>query len=157
MTEFGVGTYIRNVVRTLAQLDRESEFSLIGSPAKVAECGSLPPNFHTVPLAAADNTFKGNIEFRAIVRRLDCDVVHIPHLYWVPRGLACPYVLTVHDLLEHMYGSPELIEFAAQAAFLPDPACAARRGARDGGVAIHQERNPQSAGRARRSHRSGIQ
>lgn len=108
MTEFGVGTYIRNVVRTLAQLDRESEFSLIGSPTKVAECGSLPPNFHTVPLAAADNTFKGNIEFRAIVRRLDCDVVHIPHLYWVPRGLGCPYVLTVHDLLEHMYGSRNL-------------------------------------------------
>jgi len=31
--------------------------------------------------------------------------VHIPHLYWIPRGLSCPYVLTVHDLLEHMYGS----------------------------------------------------
>jgi glycosyltransferase involved in cell wall biosynthesis len=105
MTEFGVGTYIRNVVRTLAQLDRVSKFFLIGSPAKVAECGPLPPNFHTIPLASADNTFKGNIEFRAIVRRLGCDVVHIPHLYWVPRGLRCPYVLTVHDLLEHMYGS----------------------------------------------------
>jgi glycosyltransferase involved in cell wall biosynthesis len=32
-------------------------------------------------------------------------VVHIPHLFWIPRGLSCPYVLTVHDLLEHMYGS----------------------------------------------------
>jgi glycosyltransferase involved in cell wall biosynthesis len=31
--------------------------------------------------------------------------VHIPHLFWLPRGLSCPYVLTVHDLLEHMYGS----------------------------------------------------
>lgn len=108
MTEFGVGTYIRNVVRTLAQLDRESKYLLIGSPAKVAECGPLPPNFHTVPLAAADNTIKGNIDFRAIVRRLECDVVHIPHLYWMPRGLGCPYVLTVHDLLEHMYGSRNL-------------------------------------------------
>lgn len=108
MTEFGVGTYIRNVVRTLAQLDRESKYLLIGSPAKVAECGPLPPNFHTVPLAAADNTLKGNIDFRAIVRRLECDVVHIPHLYWMPRGLGCPYVLTVHDLLEHMYGSRNL-------------------------------------------------
>ena len=53
MTEFGVGTYIRNVVRTLARLDRESEYSLIGSPAKVAEFGPLPANFHAVPLAAA--------------------------------------------------------------------------------------------------------
>jgi glycosyltransferase involved in cell wall biosynthesis len=105
MTEFGIGTYIRNVVRTLARLDRESDYYLIGSPAKVAECGVLPPNFHTVALAGRDDNLKGNLEFRAIVGRLRCDVVHIPHLFWIPRGLACPYILTVHDLLEHMYGS----------------------------------------------------
>ena len=105
MTEFGIGTYIRNVVRTLARLDREGEYFLIGSPDKVAECGSLPPNFHTVPLEGPDDTLKGNLEFRAIVKRLGCVLVHVPHLFWLPRGLSCPYVLTVHDLLEHMYGS----------------------------------------------------
>ncbi len=105
MTEFGVGTYIRNVVRTLARLDRESKYFLIGSPTKVAECGPLPPNFHTVPLDGLDDSLKGNLNFRAIVRRLHCDVVHVPHLFWIPRGLGCPYILTVHDLLEHMYGS----------------------------------------------------
>jgi hypothetical protein len=94
MTEFGIGTYIRNVVRTLARLDRESKYFLIGAPNKVAECGPLPANFHTVALSAPDNTLKGNIEFRAIIRRLQCDLVHIPHLYWLPRGLPCPYVLT---------------------------------------------------------------
>jgi glycosyltransferase involved in cell wall biosynthesis len=104
MTEFGVGTYIRNVVRTLARLDRENKYFLIGSLAKVTECGPLPGNFHAIELNAADDTVKGNLDFRAIVRRLDCDVTHIPHLYWVPRGLKCPYVITVHDLLEHMYG-----------------------------------------------------
>jgi glycosyltransferase involved in cell wall biosynthesis len=105
MTEFGVGTYIRNVVKTLARLDRESKYFLVGLPAKVAECGPLPPNFHAVALAGADSTLKGSVEFRAIVRRLHCDVVHIPHLFWIPRGLPCPYVLTVHDLLDHMYGA----------------------------------------------------
>ena len=105
MTEFGVGTYIRNVVRTLARLDRDGKYFLIGSSDKVTDCGPLPPNFHAVPLARSDDTLKGNLDFRAIVRRLQCDVVHIPHLYWIPRGLSCPYVLTVHDLLEHMYGS----------------------------------------------------
>lgn len=108
MTEFGIGTYIRNVVRTLARLDRESKYFLIGLPAKVAECGPLPPNFHTVALAGRDNTLKGYLDFRAIVRRLHCDVVHIPHLFWIPRGLGCPYILTVHDLLEHMYGARDL-------------------------------------------------
>ncbi len=105
MTEFGVGTYIRNVVRTLARLDRDSKYFLIGAPAKVAEFGALPPNFHTVALDGRDDTLKGNLAFRTIVQRLGCDVVHIPHLFWIPRGLPCPYVLTVHDLLEHMYGS----------------------------------------------------
>jgi glycosyltransferase involved in cell wall biosynthesis len=105
MTEFGVGTYIRNVVRTLASLDRDSEYFLIGPPAKVAEFGALPPNFQAVALDGRDDTLKGSLDFRAIVRRLECDVVHVPHLFWIPRGLSCPYILTVHDLLEHMYGS----------------------------------------------------
>ncbi|MGA2964650.1 MAG: glycosyltransferase family 1 protein [Terriglobales bacterium] len=105
MTEFGIGTYIRNVVRTLARLDRESQYFLIGSPDKVAECGSLPQNFHPVPLEGRGDTLKGTLDFRATVRRLGCDLVHVPHLFWIPSGLGCPYVLTVHDLLEHMYGS----------------------------------------------------
>jgi glycosyltransferase involved in cell wall biosynthesis len=105
MTEFGIGTYIRNVVRTMASLDRENQYFLVGSLAKVAECGVLPPNFQAVALDGRDDTLKGNLAFRAIVRRLACDLVHIPHLYWIPRGLSCPYVLTVHDLLDHMYGS----------------------------------------------------
>src|SRR5260370_37204318 len=85
-TEFGVGTYIRNVVRALARLDPESKFFLIGSPAKVAECGPLPPNFHTVALDGRDDTLKGNLAFRAIVRRLECDLVVVPHPFWLPRG-----------------------------------------------------------------------
>lgn len=111
MTEFGVGTYIRNVVRTLARLDRESKYFLIGSPAKVVEFGPLPPNFRALELTAPDNTVKGYSGFRTIVRRMECDVVHIPHMFWTPRGLGCPYVLTVHDLLEHMYGSRNLSSF----------------------------------------------
>jgi glycosyltransferase involved in cell wall biosynthesis len=102
MTEFGIGTYTRNVVRTLGRLDRENKYFLIGSPEKVKEIGSLPGNFHTVPLLEPDTTTKGYFEFRIILKRLECDLVHIPHLFWLPRALPCPYVMTVHDLLEHM-------------------------------------------------------
>ena len=102
MTEFGVGTYIRNVVRTLGRLDRENKYLLIGSPAKVEEIGALPPNFHTVPLLAPDRSFQGYREFRTALQRLSCDLVHIPNLFSVPRALPCPYVMTVHDMLDHM-------------------------------------------------------
>ena len=107
MTEFGVGTYIRNVVRTLGRLDRENEFLLIGSPAKVEEIGALPSNFHTVPLLASDRSVQGYREFRTALQGLRCDLVHIPNLFSVPRMLPCPYVMTVHDMLEHMSRSRE--------------------------------------------------
>src|SRR6266853_3216120 len=107
MTEFGVGTYIRNVVRTLGRLDHGSEYFLTGPPAKVEEIGPLPPNFHTVPLVAPERSVKGYREFRAALKQLDCNLVHIPNLFSVPRALPCPYVMTVHDTLEHMSRSRE--------------------------------------------------
>jgi glycosyltransferase involved in cell wall biosynthesis len=102
MTEFGVGTYIRNVVRTLGRLDRENHYFLIGPPAKVEEIGALPPNFERLPLLAPERSVQGYREFRAALKRLGCDLVHIPNLFSIPRALPCPYVMTVHDMLDHM-------------------------------------------------------
>ena len=102
MTELVVGTYIRNVVRTLGRLDHETTYIPIGSPDKVKEIGPLPANFHGVALVAPERSLMGYQEFRAVVKRLDCDLVHIPNLFSIPRGLSCPYVMTVHDILEHL-------------------------------------------------------
>jgi len=49
MTEFGVGTYIRNVVRTLGRLDRETTYLLIGSPAKSRKSARSRPTFIPFP------------------------------------------------------------------------------------------------------------
>ncbi len=105
MTEFGVGTYTRNIVRALGRLDQGNHYYLIGNPAKVSEFGPLPKNFQTIPLPESETTVKGYMEFRASLRRLQCDVTHIPHLFSLPRNLCCPHVVTVHDVLEHMYGA----------------------------------------------------
>lgn len=102
MTEFGVGTYIRNVVRSLGRIDHENAYFLIGPPAKVQEIGPLPPNFQTVPLLTPERSTRGYREFRGALKGLNCDLVHIPNLFSVPRMLPCPYVMTVHDMLEHM-------------------------------------------------------
>src|ERR1700734_4034288 len=111
MTEFGVGTYIRNVVRTLGRLDRETTYLLIGSAAKVHEIGALPPNFHSVPLSEPERSLKGYLEFRSVVKRLECDLAHIPNLFSVPRALSCPYVMTVHDILDHLSRTRERTGF----------------------------------------------
>jgi glycosyltransferase involved in cell wall biosynthesis len=102
MTEFGVGTYLRNVVRTLGRLDRENQYFLIGTPAKVEEIGALPVNFRAVRMVAPERSLQGYREFRTALQGLSCDLVHIPNLFSVPRALPCPYVMTVHDMLEHM-------------------------------------------------------
>lgn len=103
ITEFGIGTYTRNIVRALGRLDHENSYYLIGAPERIAEIGAMPANFHSIPLLEHDTTFKGYRECRRVVKNLNCDLVHIPHLFWLPRNLPCPYVMTVHDVLEHLY------------------------------------------------------
>jgi glycosyltransferase involved in cell wall biosynthesis len=102
INEFGVGTYTRNIIRALAQLDKQNEYFLLGPAEKVGEIGKLPGNFKAVSILPAD-TLRGEMQCRTIVKRLRCDLTHIPHLFWFPRRLPCPYVLTAHDLLDHMY------------------------------------------------------
>lgn len=102
MNEFGVGTYTRNIIRALARLDRTNEYFLLGQSQKVTEVGPLPTNFHSVSIAPHD-TASGFLQCHSVVRKLGCDLMHVPHLFWLPYALPCPYVVTVHDVLDHMY------------------------------------------------------
>jgi len=109
ITEFGVGTYTRNVVRTLARLDHENEYFLIGIPDRIGprgrmgDIGPLPPNFITVPGQPNEFSLASYLELHHILKQHRCDLLHVPHLFWKPQGIPCPYVVTVHDLLDHMY------------------------------------------------------
>src|ERR1700736_6163075 len=67
MTEFGVGTYTRNIVRALARLDHSNQYFLIGAPQKVAEIGPLPASFKSIALLDDGTTIKGYLE-RALAR-----------------------------------------------------------------------------------------
>jgi glycosyltransferase involved in cell wall biosynthesis len=102
MTEFGVGTYTRNVIRAIARLDHENEYFLLGAPEKAKEVGTLPQNFSVVEVASPD-TAGGFFQCHSVLRRIGCHLVHVPHLFWLPHHFPCPYVVTVHDLLDHMY------------------------------------------------------
>lgn len=102
INEFGVGTYTRNIVRALAQLDQQNEYFLLGPADKVNEIGKLGYNFKAVSVLPGE-TLRGELQCRAVVKRFKCDITHIPHLFWLPNRLPCPYVVTAHDLLDHMY------------------------------------------------------
>ena len=44
--DFGIGTYIRSLVRALGGIDRTNEYTLVSGPADVRTLTGLPDNFH---------------------------------------------------------------------------------------------------------------
>ncbi len=103
MADFGIATYIRNIVRTLGRLDLENQYFLIGMADRLHELGELPRNFHSIRFTEEAAGLRNYLQFRNIVGRLHCDLVHVPHTFWRPRPTPCPYVMTVHDVLDYLY------------------------------------------------------
>ncbi len=103
INEFGVGTYTRNAIRTLARLDHGTEYFLLGIPGRLGDIEPLPPNFVTVPTHPNDFSLNSYFELNRILKHHRCDLLHVPHLFWKPQAVPCPYVVTVHDLLDHLY------------------------------------------------------
>jgi glycosyltransferase involved in cell wall biosynthesis len=104
MSDFGVATYLRNVVRTIGRLDHNNEYFLIGNVEKLHDqVGDLPPNFTPVPFETGEVTPRIYLDFRRVVKHIGCDLIHVPHNFWRPLPVSCPYVMTVHDLLDYMY------------------------------------------------------
>ncbi len=111
-TGFGVGTYIRNVMRTLGRVDPPGgtgpghSYVLIGSPDRLREFRGLPENFILQPTPTLSSTWKTSLAFRKILQTHRCNLLHVPHLFKTPRMSPCPYVITVHDVLDFIYRRP---------------------------------------------------
>lgn len=104
ISDFGVGTYIRNVVRELGNLDHNNEYALIGEAERIFDIARLPKNFYSVRLQTPPTSTRGYFGLRRILLDERCDLVHIPSLFWLPPYLPpCPYIVTVHDVLDYMY------------------------------------------------------
>jgi len=103
INEFGVGTYTRNAIRTLARLDNFNEYFLLGIPGRLGDIEPLPKNFITVPTHPNEFSLNSYLELNRILKQHRCDLLHVPHLFWKPQSVPCPYVVTVHDLLDHLY------------------------------------------------------
>ena len=103
MYEFGLATYIRNVVRTLGRIDSVNEYFLVGSAPRFEQLGGLPENFHFLPLLNPEATFANYVEMHRVIHTHELDLIHVPHTFWRPLITKAPFVITVHDLLDYMY------------------------------------------------------
>jgi len=96
IADFGIGTYIRNLVRALCEIDNENRYTLIVRPGESPPAG-LGENFGSASYGMSDTRLLHNLTFPRFLTQFDADLYHIPLnsvAWWMPR----PYVLTIHDM-----------------------------------------------------------
>lgn len=100
--DFGIGTYIRNLVHQLARIDREAEYVLLCRPQDRDEIAVPGPNFRTVVETAAAYSLSEQVRIPIALRREHADLFHAPH-YVLPPLIHCRSVVTIHDCIHLMF------------------------------------------------------
>jgi glycosyltransferase involved in cell wall biosynthesis len=95
--DYGLGTYIRNIVNQLARIDDRSRYLLIGERRHLAEFDALPGNFELLEYAHQPGTFRTHLHLPWLLRQRRVDILHMPWFY-APAMVPSRLVITVHDL-----------------------------------------------------------
>jgi glycosyltransferase involved in cell wall biosynthesis len=102
INDFGIGTYIRNLLQALGAVDPHNHYTLIISPADLRELPSLPSNFEIATYGRSDDDAADHIAFPAFLRQIPADLFHIP-VNRVPLLMLKPYVVTIHDMASLLF------------------------------------------------------
>jgi glycosyltransferase involved in cell wall biosynthesis len=100
--DYGIGTYVRNLVRHLAHLDRETTYFLFCDPADEATLRDLAENFVPVVDSSRGYRLQEHISIPLKLRRLGVDLLHSPH-YVLPLLCRRRAVVTIHDCIHLLF------------------------------------------------------
>src|ERR1044071_1923280 len=100
--DFGIGTYIRNLLRHLARRDQNTEFILLCRHYDMGLAAQLGPNFRAVLEPSPNYSIREQIHVPWILLRERPDVFHAPH-YVLPPAVPCRSVVTIHDCIHLMF------------------------------------------------------
>jgi len=100
--DFGIGTYIRNLLRQLARLDRSTEFVLLARPEDCQALGTLGENFRAVAETAGNYSVTEQLAIPFALKREGVTLFHAPH-YVLPPLVGCRSVVTIHDCIHLMF------------------------------------------------------
>ncbi len=100
--DFGIGTYIRNLLKQLSRLDRENEFVLLCRPEDTVALAGLGANFRPVAEKAPNYSVAEQLRVPMALRRERVDLFHAPH-YVLPPLVACRSVVTIHDCIHLVF------------------------------------------------------
>ena len=98
LRDYGIGTYIRNLIRHLARIDRTNEYVLIVQPADIEIASALGDNFRAVPDWSGAYSIREQLSIPLDLRRERVDLFHAPH-YVLPPLIPCKSVVTIHDCI----------------------------------------------------------
>jgi glycosyltransferase involved in cell wall biosynthesis len=98
LRDYGIGTYVRNLLRQLARQDPNTEYVLL---CRAEDCGviaDLGPNFRALRENAGDYSVREQFAVPIDLRREHVDLFHAPH-YVLPPLTPCRSVVTIHDCI----------------------------------------------------------
>ena len=100
--DFGIGTYIRNVLRGLARIDHDTEYVLLCQEHDCALAPSLGDNFRAVSDTSRPYSLREQFSIPWTLRRERVDLFHAPH-YVLPPLSRGKSVVTIHDCIHLMF------------------------------------------------------
>jgi alpha-1,3-rhamnosyl/mannosyltransferase len=102
LADFGIGTYIRNLLRSLAEIDRVNHYWVLVGRDGRSFVDRLGTNFHSFVESSTVYSVRELATVSWALRRLRPDVYHATH-YVLPAYLPCPAVVTIHDIIHLLY------------------------------------------------------
>jgi glycosyltransferase involved in cell wall biosynthesis len=102
LRDFGIGTYIRNILIELSRLDQTTEYVVLCRPDDINTGDVLGRNFRMVPETAPLYSLSEQIRIPLALAREGIEVVHEPH-YVLPPAIGCRSIVTIHDCIHLMF------------------------------------------------------
>jgi glycosyltransferase involved in cell wall biosynthesis len=98
LRDYGIGTYVRNLLRHLARLDRTTEYVVLCSQRDWKITSELGENFRAIIDASPGYSLREQVTVPLDLRRERVDLFHAPH-YVLPPLTPCRSVVTIHDCI----------------------------------------------------------
>ncbi len=96
--DFGIGTYVRNLIRHLARIDRDTEYVLLCRRADCPVAAELGPNFRAVIENSPSYSVTEQLHVPMALLRERVDLFHAPH-YVLPPLTPSRAIVTIHDCI----------------------------------------------------------
>ncbi len=98
LRDYGIGTYVRNLLRHLSRIDPATEYVLLCNGEDCGTLEALGENFRTVADLSAPYSIREQLSVPLDLRREKIDLFHAPH-YVLPPLTPCRSVVTIHDCI----------------------------------------------------------